>query len=154
MKKALLILLSAWILTPSGAEAQNIILGEKVPELKAAGWIDNRHPAPAAVTYLEFFHSSNPACIASLKRLKALASKPKSPLRVIVVTREDTARIAPMLRPHLSERVSATIHAERGFSAFGVTYVPFGVLIDTRNRALWMGNSLQFNEKLIEQAID
>ena len=33
MKKALLILLSAWILSPSGAEAQNIILGEKVPDL-------------------------------------------------------------------------------------------------------------------------
>ncbi len=154
MKKALLILLSAWILAPSDTEAQNILLGEKVPELKAAGWIDNRHPAPATVTYLEFFHSSNPACLTSLKRLKELATRPKSPLRVIVVTREDTARIAPILRPYLSGRISATIHAERGFSAFGVTYVPFGVLIDARNRALWMGNSLQFNEKLIEQATD
>ncbi len=152
MKKALLILLSVWILSPSEAEAQNIILGEKVPELKAAGWIDNRHPAPAPITYVEFFHSSNPACINSLKRLRALATKPKSDLRVIVVTREDTARIAPMLRPYLSERVTATIHADRGFSAFGVTYVPFGVLIDARNRALWMGNSLQFNEKVIEQS--
>lgn len=152
MKKALLILLSVWILSPSEAEAQNIILGEKVPELKAAGWIDNRHPAPAPITYIEFFHSSNPACINSLKQLRALATKPKSRLRVIVVTREDTARIAPMLRPYLSERVTATIHADRGFSAFGVTYVPFGVLIDARNRALWMGNSLQFNEKVIEQS--
>ncbi len=152
MKKALLILLSVWILSPSEAEAQNIILGEKVPELKAAGWIDNRHPAPAPITYVEFFHSSNPACINSLKRLRALATKPKSDLRVIVVTREDTARIASMLRPYLSERVTATIHADRGFSAFGVTYVPFGVLIDARNRALWMGNSLQFNEKVIEQS--
>ena len=152
MKKALLILLSVWILSPSEAEAQNIILGEKVPELKAAGWIDNRHPAPAPITYVEFFHSSNPACINSLKRLRALATKPKSDLRVIVVTREDTARTASMLRPYLSERVTATIHADRGFSAFGVTYVPFGVLIDARNRALWMGNSLQFNEKVIEQS--
>ena len=157
MKKALLILLSAWVLKPADAEAQNIVLGEKVPELKAAGWIDDRHPGPADVTYVEFFHSSNPACVLSLKRLKALAGKSDVPMRVIVVTREDTARIdtariAPMLRPHLSERVSATIHAERGFSAFGVTYVPFGVLIDARNRALWMGNSLQVNEQLIEQA--
>lgn len=152
MKKALLILLSAWLLKPADSQAQNIILGEKVPELKAAGWIDNRHPAPAPITYVEFFHSSNPACINSLKRLRALATKPKSDLRVIVVTREDTARIAPMLRPYLSERVTATIHADRGFSAFGVTYVPFGVLIDARNRALWMGNSLQFNEKVIEQS--
>ena len=50
MKKALLILLSAWVLKPADAEAQNIVLGEKVPELKAAGWIDDRHPGPARVT--------------------------------------------------------------------------------------------------------
>ena len=30
MKKALLILLSAWVLKPADAEAQNIVLGEKV----------------------------------------------------------------------------------------------------------------------------
>ena len=152
MKKALLILLSAWVLKPADAEAQNIVLGEKVPELKAAGWIDDRHPGPARVTYVEFFHSSNPACVLSLKRLKTLAGKSDVPMRVIAVTREDTARIAPILRPYLSERVSATYHADRGFTAFGVTYVPFGVLIDARNRALWMGNSLQVNEQLIEQA--
>lgn len=153
MKKALLILLSVWCLSAADAEAQNIILGEKVPELKSAGWIDNRHPAPAAITYIEFFHSSNPSCLLSLKRLSALAARTKPSMRVIVVTREDTARIAPLLRPLLSDRVTATIHADRGFTAFGVTYVPFGVLIDSRHRALWMGNSMQINEKIIEQSI-
>lgn len=153
MKKALLMLLLAWFLKPADAEAQNIILGEKVPELKAAGWIDNRQPAPAPITYVEFFHSSNPACIRSLKHLRDLAARHKPAMRVIIVTREDTARIAPLLRPFLSERISATIHADRGFSAFGVSYVPFGVLIDARNRALWMGNTLQINEQTIEQSI-
>lgn len=152
MKKALLILLSAWILTPSDSEAQNIILGEKVPELKAAGWIDNRHPAPAALTYVEFFHSSNPACLNSIRRLREIASKPESRMRVIIVTCEDTARIAHILRPYLSDRVAATIHGKRGFTAFGVSYLPFGVLVDTRHRALWMGNSLQINEQIIEQS--
>lgn len=152
MKKALLILLAVCGLGLSFARAQNIILGEKVPDLKPAGWIDNRHPQPAPITYVEFFHSSNPACITSLERLRDLSARSKPAMRVIVVTREDTARIAPMLRPFLSRRISATIHAERGFAAYGVTYVPFGVLIDARNRALWMGNSLQLNEKIIEQS--
>lgn len=152
MKKALLIMLSAWLLTPSDAGAQNIILGEKVPELKAAGWIDDRHPAPAPITYVEFFHSSNPACLNSIRRLREMATKPESRMRVIIVTREDTARIARILRPYLSERVTAAIHGDRGFASFGVTYLPFGVLVDARHRALWMGNSLQFNEQIIEQS--
>lgn len=152
MKKALLILLSAWILTPAGTEAQNIILGEKVPEFKPAGWIDNRHPAPAALTYVEFFHSSNPACLTSIERLREIAANPESRMRIIIITREDTARIARLLRPYLSERVTAAIHGDRGFASFGVTYLPFGVLIDARHRALWMGNSLQINKKIIEQS--
>jgi len=36
--------------------------------------------------------------------------------------------------------------------ASGVSSLPFGVLTDAKNRTLWMGNSLQINEKLIEQS--
>ena len=153
MKKAVFILLMAaggW--SWSGATAQNIVLGEKVPELKAALWLDDRHPVSAPVTYIEFFHSSNPACVASLKRLKELSLVSESKLRVIVVTREDTTKVAPLLRPYLSPRFTSVLRAGKGFAAFGVTYVPFGVLIDARNRALWMGNSLQIDEQVIEQS--
>ena len=51
----------------------------------------------------------------------------------------------------LLDEDGAALGTEKAFTAFGVTYVPFGVLTDARNRATWMGNSLQFNEKLIEQ---
>ena len=44
------------------------------------------------------------------------------------------------------------LNAEKSFTAFGVSYLPFGVLTDAKNRTLWMGNSLQINEKLIEQS--
>ena len=70
---------------------------------------------------------------------------------MIVVTKEDAAKVTPLLRPYLSKRIGAALGTEKAFTAFGVTYVPFGVLTDAKNRAVWMGNSLQFNEKLIEQ---
>lgn len=134
-----------------GAAAQNIVLGDRVPELKISKWLDDNQPEAAPATYIEFFHSSNPACIASLKRLKEITDKTGAKLRVIVVTKEDAAKVTPLLRPYLSKRIGAALGTEKAFTAFGVTYVPFGVLTDARNRATWMGNSLQFNEKLIEQ---
>ena len=153
MKKVLLTLLLALALPVAAAAAQNIALGDRVPELKVSGMArgraTRRHPAPA--TYVEFFHSSNPACITSLKRLKEITDKTGAKLRVIVVTKEDAAKVTPLLRPYLSKRIGAALGTEKAFTAFGVTYVPFGVLTDARNRATWMGNSLQFNEKLIEQ---
>ena len=152
MKKVLLIWLLAAGFASAGATAQNIALGERAPELKIQAWLDDRQPAPAPMTYIEFFHSTNPACKTSLERLKELTGKLGTKLRVIVVTKEDAAKIAPQLRPYLSERISAGLNAEKGFTAFGGSYLPFGVLTDAKNRVLWMGNSLQINEKLIEQS--
>ena len=151
MKKVLLILSFAAVAAAGGAAAQNIVLGDRVPELKISKWLDDNQPEAAPATYIEFFHSSNPACIASLKRLKEITDKTGAKLRVIVVTKEEAAKVTPLLRPYLSKRIGAALGTEKAFTAFGVTYVPFGVLTDARNRAMWMGNSLQFNEKLIEQ---
>ncbi|WP_418426362.1 hypothetical protein [Alistipes sp.] len=151
MKKALLILSFALASAAGSATAQNVVLGDRVPDLKAPKWLDDRQPAAAPATYIEFFHSSNPACVTSLDKLKKLTGKLGTKLRVIVVTKEDPAKIASLLKPYLSQQIGVALGAEKGFTAFGVTYVPFGVLTDAKNRAVWMGNSLQFNEKLIEQ---
>ena len=47
MKKVLLIWLLAAGFASAGATAQNIALGERVPELKIQTWLDNRQPEPA-----------------------------------------------------------------------------------------------------------
>lgn len=151
MKKALLILSFALASAAGSATAQNVVLGDRVPDLKAPKWLDDRQPAAAPATYIEFFHSSNPTCVTSLDKLKKLTGKLGTKLRVIVVTKEDPAKITSLLKPYLSQQIGVALGAEKGFTAFGVTYVPFGVLTDAKNRAVWMGNSLQFNEKLIEQ---
>ena len=152
MKKVLLILSFAAVAAAGGAAAQNIVLGDRVPELKISKWLDDNQPEAAPATYIEFFHSSNPACITSLKRLKEITDKTGAKLRVIVVTKEDAAKVTPLLRPYLSKRIGAALGTEKAFTAFGVTYVPFGVLTDARNRATWMGNSLQLTPEMIEKS--
>lgn len=152
MKYALL-LLTLVLTTPlRDAAAQTIALGERVPEFRNPVWLDDRRPAEAPLTYIEFYQSSNRASAASLEQLKELSDKTGAKLRVIVVAREPAEKIAPLLRPYLSPRMSVALDAAgKGFTAFGVTYVPFGVLVDARNRALWMGNSSQMNERLLEK---
>lgn len=137
MKKALLILSFALASAAGSATAQNVVLGDRVPDLKVSKWLDDRQPAAAPATYIEFFHSSNPACVTSLDKLKKLTDKLGTKLRVIVVTKEDPAKIAPLLKPYLSQQIGVALGAEKGFTAFGVTYVPFGVLTDAKNRAVW-----------------
>lgn len=150
MKKTILITLAAMAFG-AAASGQEIALGERVPEFRIAAWLDDRQPEAAPLTYIEFFHSSSPAGVKSLERLRDLSRREGERLR-IVVTREQHEKVARMLRPYLSERIGVALDAARGFELFGVRYVPFGVLTDRRNRALWMGNTLQFDEETIQQS--
>lgn len=152
MKRILWLLLFA-LTVPAAGAAQQIALGERAPEIRPAAWLGGRQPQPAEMTYVEFFVESNPSCRTSLERLKELTSKLGTKLRVIVVAREKEERLAPLLAPFLSPRIAVALDPDgRIFSAYGVEYVPFGVLTDARNRALWMGNSLQMNQRVIEQS--
>ena len=84
MKKVLLTLLLALALPVAAAVAQNIALGERVPEVKVPAWLGGEKPAATPrLTYVEFFHSSNPACTASLEQLRAITDKLRAKLRVV-----------------------------------------------------------------------
>ena len=109
--------------------------------------------ATPRLTYVEFFQSSNAACITSLKQLRAMTDKLGTKLRVVVITQEKEDKIGPLLRPYLSPQISVAIDAGgKIFPAFGVQYVPFGVLVDSKNRALWQGNSLQLTPEIIDKS--
>lgn len=154
MKRVLIFLLLALTAPFAQAEAQTVVLGQKVPELRIAEWVAGQQPAPAQLTWIEFFHAQNPASVTSLEKLKALSNKLGTKLRIIVVSREKGEEVLRVLEPYVSPRISVGIDPTgRTFTAFGVQYVPFGVLTDARNRALWLGNSLQLKEETIRDNI-
>ncbi len=152
MKRILLVLLTvAAGLCP--AAGQNIALGERAPELRIQRWLDDRQPAEAPMTYVEFFHSSNRASAASLDRLRELSAKVGDRLRIVIVAHEPETKVAPILAPYLSPHIGVGIDpGGKLFAAYGVNYVPFGVLLGPRGRALWMGNTLQLTPDILEKS--
>lgn len=148
-----LLLLATMLFAGFGcARAQNIALGERVPELKIGTWLDNRRPTPAPLTYIEFYHSSTPTGTASIEQLRHTADAMGGKLHVVVIARESAEKIATTLRPFLSPNLCVGIDPTgQIFGNFGVSYLPFGVLVDAKNRALWMGNSLQINAANIDK---
>ena len=106
MKHTVLALLLVMAVSLGEAAAQNIALGERVPEIKHTVWLDGHR----------------------------------------------AEKVAPRLRSLLSPHVAVALdQGGRGFAAFGVSYLPFGVLVNARKRTLWMGNSLQMNKQLFHQ---
>ena len=136
--KRVLLLLTVVFCTLGASHAQNIVIGERAPELKSVTWLASRNPAAADLSYLVFFHSSNKGCTASLDALRDLSNKLGSKLRIIIITQEDSEKIAPILTPYISERIGVALdHDKKVFGSFGVDFVPFSVLIDAKNRVMW-----------------
>lgn len=151
MKRILLILLAMAALLP--ARSQNIALGERAPEIKIQKWLDGREPAEAPMTYVEFYHSSSKASTASLERLRKLSAELGDELRIIVLAHEPEKKIAPQLTPFLTKHLGVGFDPNgKLFAAYGVSYIPFGVLLGPRGRALWMGNTLQLTPEIIEKS--
>lgn len=152
MKKIGLILL-AILGCIAAAHAQRVVIGERVPELKADTWLGGVRPSPAPLTYIEFFYSPGRGVMESVGHLEELSNKLGSKLHVVVLTREREDTVARLLGGKVSPLFVVALGADRDFGNFGVSYIPFGVLVDARNRALWMGNTRTLTQELIEQSL-
>ena len=135
MKRIFLALfLLSWTL---GAASQNVALGEKTPDLKVKSWLDDRMPVPGRTFLLVFFHSTSRPAVESLAHLQELGRKFGDRVNVVVVVRE-------------SPEAVAFDDSGRSFAAYDVQYLPFGVLVSAKGRALWMGNPRQLTEAILD----
>lgn len=144
--------LTLFLCTASPVCGQTIALGERAPELRVQQWLEDECPAEAPMTYIEFFHSSNKVSLSSVGRLKELSAQLGAELRIVILAHEPESKIAPLLGPYLSPQIGVGLDPSgKLFAAYGVDYVPFGVLLGPRKRVRWMGNTLQLTPEIIEQ---
>lgn len=136
--------------------AQTLVVGEKVPDFRVREWADMRRPmaAPHRMMLVEFFHSSNQESVNRLAELNRLAKQYAGGLTVIVITKEESPEVAGMLRKASALYYIGTDDNSRTFTAFGVQYVPYAVLIDPKGRLLWMGNSTTMTADVIENNLE
>lgn len=140
MKRTIFLTLVA-LVASLAVRAQEIIIGERVPDFRPTEWLgaqpseDDRR-----ATLLVFYHTESQPCVETLPHIDSLARAMKNE-RVIVVAMEPKERIAPSLARYMSERFYVAIDlSERVFKSYGIRYVPFGVLVDPKGRAQWIGN--------------
>ena len=123
--------------------AQRIANRERIPKIKALHWLDDIVPAETEFTYIEFVHSRSTPCLESAIKIKRHIDNTDRPFRVIFITSERPDRIDTRLR-ECSGGYIGTLLDPSGhlFRDFAVRYIPFGVIIDSKRRAVWFGNPL------------
>lgn len=149
MKRIFLALfLLSWTL---GAASQNVALGEKTPDLKVKSWLDDRMPVPGRAFLLVFFHSTSRPAVESLAHLQELGRKFGDRVNVVVVVRESPEAVGGIVRPYAEGNLTVAFDdSGRSFAAYDVQYLPFGVLVSAKGRALWMGNPRQLTEAILD----
>lgn len=140
MKPNILLLIVA-LVCGFASRAQEIVIGERVPDFRPTEWL-GAHPSEddRRATLLIFYHTESQPCVESLPHIDSLARSMEQ-VRVIMVAMEAKERIAPSLARYMSERFYVAIdRSGRVFTNYGIRYVPFGVLVDSKGRAQWIGN--------------
>lgn len=88
------------VLSMTAAMGQNVVLGERTPELRIKSWLDDRAPIQGRTTLLVFFHSASRPSVESLGHVQALGAKFGDRLNVVVLAREESADVRRLVAPY------------------------------------------------------
>jgi len=138
----------------AAVQAQNVIIGEKLPETHFRKWLMDLQPDAADYTCMIFYHSESSICRRCLERMKNMVSKYGTKLNVIIITKEDYDTAGVTLTEHLGDRMAVAFDSNgRTFRYFGVKFIPFCVISDRKRRAVWCGNGITLTEKITDRII-
>ncbi len=143
--KKILFIIALIVACAQSSWAQDIFIGERIPDLKGVSWLGGEvEPEPTHRTLVNFFASNNEQCCDYIDKLKQLSDESKGRFSVFVIVKGNDRRAIDMLSEYVGPHFKVGIDTSSKIMAeFGVSYLPYGVLIDSKNRAIWMGNALQ-----------
>lgn len=152
MKHLLILLLLACCAVPG--RGQNLMIGERIPDLPVTEWLGGEQPKEAPFTFINFFHSTNSACVSSLAYLQHLVNKFGTKLQAVTVIQQSDENGAAIAAPYRSELFTVGVDVDNlALEAFGIHFVPFGLLVDAKRRVLWMGELRRLSEREFQEYI-
>lgn len=157
MKRLLVIAALLTLLLPA-TKAQSLRLGERIPELQIFSeggeqYVMGKHVKE--YVYMIFVHSESTPCLSLIERLNNVDRELFENITVILITPEDPNNNATIHERFTNNMYPITYDLEyRTLKNFGVSFVPFGVLYNTkRKRTVWFGSTLLFDDTAIEKIL-
>lgn len=148
--KTIVLLIALFLALPQ-AQAQKLVIGSKIPELKSVQWL-SKAPTASQQTFIEFYQSSNSTSKQYFPKLEDVYAY-KTNLNVVVLTRENNDAIAQLVKDFGSKYCIGYDQDGKAFEALGVKFVPFSMMVDSKNNLLWQGNLSQFSPEVMKANI-
>lgn len=156
MKRTITILIFVLLVClPQWVRAQRAEVGMRAPYIHSVEWISDCPEKSNKAMMVEFFHSSNEECREHIEHLNALACDYRKEMDVVMLTREPSEQVAGMLLHEYQYFYVATDESGAMFRAFGVSHVPYAVIVNRKGVIVWCGNPMILNyatlKKLLQQ---
>ncbi len=150
MKRIFLALfLLSWTL---GAASQNVALGEKDARFESQIVAGRSYACTGEDFFCSSFSTPRAGRLSNRSRIcrswggsSAIGSTSWSS------SGESPEAVGGIVRPYAEGNLTVAFDdSGRSFAAYDVQYLPFGVLVSAKGRALWMGNPRQLTEAILD----
>lgn len=153
MKRFFAILLYLLIVATT-ASAQDVIIGEKLPDLNLRKWLMDLEPEQTEYTCYLFIHSESELCKKSLAAIKPIIKNADSRLGLILITKEEYRDAGVALTSHLDDYISVAFDLHgRAFRNVEVSFIPFCIICDDKRRVMWCGNGATFTQSVLDNIL-
>ena len=133
------ILIAIFASVATTAVAQHIAIGERIARIKEIKEYRKQHKAEHQYQYIGFVHTTSiPSAITSEDLLGMADSA--DVMDVIFLSKESLDLTADWFRRDADNRTATFAEMKHIFKRYGIEYVPYGVITDSRRRVVWAGN--------------
>lgn len=152
----LLLTICALLTISSLCSAQNIRLGERLPDINVTSELGMQLDLiTQKYVCLVFVHSESLPCITALEEFQGLCATYGDRMATVLITAEQRSDEQEVMSRFVNKNTSLVFDDNRRtFNAFGINYVPFGVIYETKRRkAVWFGSLRQLHAKELESIL-
>ncbi len=150
--KKILTLLGLAVGTALPASAQKLVIGSRIPDLKAVQWL-TAAPRAEAPMLIEFYDPDNASSVRFFPRLADIRHKygtGKAALQIVVIAAQPEA--AEKLVRDGGGRYCIGVDAEgKVCQAFNVRFLPYTILADSKGVLYWQGNLGNLTDAVLQK---
>lgn len=146
----ILSIVAAMVVLCTSATAQNIRLGEKIPDVSVESTLgSDLKLVEQEYTCLIFMHSKCEPCETVIPHLHSVASPLTTSLAIVLLTHESKDVEAEIMNKYGHYATAVAFDRNRHtHKSFGINFVPFGVIYHTKSRRIkWFGPLQQLTTK-------
>lgn len=120
------------------AQAQKMVIGSKVPDLRGTQW-HTQAPASQKPMLIEFYNPENSSSARFFPKLAEIHSRYGDRIAIVVITRQNGPEIEKIIREHGKFCIGRDADGKI-YQNFNVQFLPYTILVNSKGELHWQGN--------------